>query len=156
MIKSAGLLAYKRSGKTKILLVHPGGPFYKNKDEGTWSIPKGEYTVELPLEVAKREFFEETGNVITSTFFIKLPDIKTKGGKLITSWAVECNEELGFICSNMFEIEWPPKSGKTASFPEVDKAEWFTLDEARKKINSSQIKLIDEFEIILYKGYKIF
>ena len=153
MIKSAGLLAFRRFKKTKILLVHPGGPFYKNKDDGVWSIPKGEYTEEeKPLDVAKREFFEETGNIITSTSFIKLPDVKTKGGKLITSWAVECNEELSFICSNMFEIEWPPKSGKKAFFPEVDKAEWFSLDEARKKINSSQIKLIDELESMLQQG----
>lgn len=156
MKKSAGLLAFRKHTSIEVLLVHPGGPFYKNKDKGAWSIPKGEYTSEAPLEVAKREFYEETGNNINSNLFIKLPDIKTKGGKLITSWAVELNAELNFISSNMFEIEWPPKSGKTALFPEVDKAEWFFLDKAREKINPSQVKLIDELESIYNKRHKIF
>lgn len=147
--KSAGILAYRRLKETEVLLVHPGGPFYKKKDEGVWSIPKGEYLDEQPLEVAKREFREETGNTLENGHYTKLDDVKLKSGKQITAWAIECDFETSFICSNTFEIEWPPKSGKLECFPEVDKAEWLSIDEARKKIHPAQVNLLEQLEIIL-------
>ena len=147
--QSAGILAYRHKRVVEVLLVHPGGPFYKNKDEGVWSIPKGEYTTEDPLEVAIREFTEETGNIIDNKTFIKLDDIKLKSGKNIVVWALGCDFEKSFVCSNSFEIEWPPKSGKTSSFPEVDKAEWFHLDAARKKIHPAQEEFLNRLETIL-------
>lgn len=149
MKTSAGILAYRSPINPEVLLVHPGGPFYINKDEGAWSIPKGEYTDEDPLEVAKREFTEETGNTIKSTAFIELKDIKLKSGKRISAWAVETDFDTCYIRSNTFDLEWPPGSGKIVSFPEVDKAEWFTITEARKKVNPAQKDLLDQLELIL-------
>ena len=145
--QSAGILAYRYTEKmVEVLLVHPGGPFYKAKDEGVWSIPKGEYTTEDPLEVARREFTEETGNVIADKTFIELGAVKLKSGKKIFVWAVECNFEASFICSNTFDIKWPPISGKTVSFPEVDKAEWFSIITARKKIHPAQVEFLNRLE----------
>ena len=147
--QSAGILAFRKTRQVEILLVHPGGPFYKTKDEGVWSIPKGEYTNEMPLEVAKREFTEETGNTIKDEVFIELGDAKLKSGKNIMAWAVCIDFDTSFISSNMFEIEWPPRSGRMESFPEVDKAEWFSILEARKKIHPGQHVFLDRLEIIL-------
>lgn len=147
--KSAGILSFRLLKHPEVLLVHPGGPFFRTKDAGVWSIPKGEYTNENPLEVAQREFTEETGNVIKSRSFIDLGEVTLKSGKKIIAWAVESDFETSFISSNTFEIEWPPKSGKIASFPEVDKAEWFSLEEARLKIHPGQIDFLNRFEIIL-------
>ncbi len=152
MKRTAGILAYKRNAEQQlfILLVHPGGPFYKNKDVGVWSIPKGEYEDgEDPLTVAKREFEEETGNLITGNNFIQLTPVKSKGGKLISAWAIENDFERCFISSNLFEMEWPPKSGKMQSFPEVDNAEWFDVETARVKINGSQMPVLEELIAIL-------
>ena len=145
---SAGILAYRFIEKElQVLLVHPGGPFYKNKDKGVWSIPKGEYLQgDDPLEAAKREFTEETGNVITGESFIPLAPIKIKSGKIISAWAVQNDLEKCFINSNLFEMEWPPKSGKKQMFEEVDKAEWFALEVAKEKINGGQIALIEQLE----------
>ena len=147
--KSAGLVVYKINNKTMyILLVHPGGPFFKNKDDGVWSIPKGEYTAEEePLDVAIKEFKEETGNSIVSDKYIPMRPVKTKGGKIISAWIVEADFQKPFICSNEFMMEWLLKSGKHISVPEVDDAAWFTLDAAKIKIHPSQLSLIEELEI---------
>jgi len=145
--KSAGILVYKfnNQNQVEVLLVHPGGPFFTKKDLSVWSIPKGEYEEdEDPLLVAKREFHEETGNRIIDGLMIKLKPITIKSGKQITAWAIETDFERPFISSNKFEMEWPPKSGKKESFDEVDKAEWFTVDVAKQKINPGQIPLLDE------------
>ncbi|MEJ7684919.1 MAG: NUDIX domain-containing protein [Segetibacter sp.] len=149
---SAGIIAYRQSANDRfqVLLVHPGGPFFKNKDIGVWSIPKGEYVEgEDALSAAKREFTEETGNTLPAGDFIRLKPVKIKSGKVISAWAVETNFSEPFIQSNFFEMEWPPRSGKKQSFPEIDKAEWFTLKEARDKINAGQINIIEELEKIL-------
>jgi predicted NUDIX family NTP pyrophosphohydrolase len=149
--RSAGILAYRFNQQhLEVLLVHPGGPFYAKKDEGVWSISKGEYDeTEDPLTVAKREFEEETGNKIATQEFISLPAVKLKSGKMIKSWAAAENFEQCFISSNQFEMEWPPKSGKMQSFPEVDKAAWFTIDEAIKKIHPAQVPLLQELQSVL-------
>lgn len=147
--KSAGILSFRLLKHPEVLLIHPGGPFFRTKDAGSWSIPKGEYTNENPLEVAQREFTEETGNVITRKNFIDLGEVTLKSGKKITAWAVECDFETSFISSNTFEIEWPPKSGKMASFPEVDRAEWFSLEDARLKIHPGQLDFLNRLETIL-------
>lgn len=147
--QSAGILVYRftQTSSLQVLLVHPGGPFFKNKDHGAWSIPKGEYEAgEDPLQVALREFTEETGNVITGDVFIQLHPVKLKSGKIITAWAVENNFETCYISSNMFTMEWPPKSGKQQQFAEVDKAEWFSIQEASLKMNAGQVPLLVELE----------
>lgn len=143
--KSAGILVYRnKKDITEFFLVHPGGPFWKNKDEGAWSIPKGEFADdEDPLNAAKREFKEETGQAIDGAF-ISLTPVKQKSGKIIYAWAVEADIDPAAIKSNLFEMEWPPKSGKKQEFPEVDRAEWFTTEQAKEKINTSQAALIEE------------
>lgn len=151
---SAGILAYKINdqGKPEVLLVHPGGPFWKKKDEGVWSIPKGEYEEgEDALSAAKREFTEETGNELPDGNFIKLDPVKIKSGKIVSVWAIRAEFETLLIRSNTFEMEWPPKSGKKQVFPEVDKAEWFTIEEAAIKINSGQVKVIEQLIELLSK-----
>lgn len=148
--QSAGILVYRfyDDRLLQVLLVHPGGPFFKNKDAGVWSIPKGEYEPgEEPLQVALREFEEETGNVITGDAFIELTPVKIKSGKIITAWAVQNNFEQCFIRSNLFSMEWPPKSGRQQQFAEVDKAEWFSITEAKLKINAGQLPLLVELEM---------
>lgn len=149
--KSAGILVYRyKDERLQILLIHPGGPFFLKKDTGVWSIPKGEYSEqEEPLEVAKREFFEETGNTIASANLTPLTPVRIKSGKTISVWAVEADFDPCYICSNEFEIEWPPKSGKMQSFPETDKAEWFDTEEALLKIHPGQAPIIRELKIIL-------
>jgi len=154
---SAGIWAFKKSKRgIEILLVHPGGPFYLKKDEGVWSVPKGEYdpATEIDLEVAKREFTEETGNSIKAENFISLNTVKTKGGKILKTWAVETDFEQAFISSNYFEMEWPPKSGIMKQFPETDKAEWFTIEEAKIKLNGSQIPVLEELEEVLRNYFR--
>ena len=143
--QSAGILLYRRvAAELQVFLVHPGGPFFRNKDDGSWSIPKGEFLEgDDPLEAAKREFEEETGQVINGKF-IPLKRITQKGGKTVQAWAVEGDIDHTTINSNHFEIEWPPRSGKMQSFPEVDKADWFDADIAKVKINSAQAGLIEE------------
>jgi len=144
--KSAGILLYKfRNNCVEIFLVHPGGPYWKNKDLGAWSIPKGEFTEEeQPLDAAIREFNEENG-IKLSGDFIELTPIKQKGGKIVYAWVNKSDiEQSIFSCKSKVSIEWPPKSGKIQSFPEVDKFEWFCLEEAKQKINPSQATLLDE------------
>jgi len=133
----------KSHDEVQVFLVHPGGPFWKKKDEGAWSIPKGEYAEgEEPLDAAKREFEEETGFTAGGEF-IELGAIKQPSGKLITAWAFEgdCSPEA--IRSNGFTMEWPPKSGQQQEFPEVDRADWFTLGDARKRILKGQTEFLD-------------
>ena len=134
----------KANKELKVLLVHSGGPFYKNKDAGAWSIPKGEFLDnEEALAAAKREFAEETGNQADGEF-IALEPVYLKSGKKIYAWAVEGTIDIIKIKSNLFEMEWPPRSGKLQTFPEVDKAEWFDIETAKIKVNAAQVPLIDE------------
>jgi predicted NUDIX family NTP pyrophosphohydrolase len=133
-------------GQVQVLLVHPGGPFFQNKDEGAWSIPKGELEAgEDVLECAKREFQEELGITPTGTFRPLTP-VKQKGGKVVHAWAFEGDCDPGAIAarSNTFTMEWPPRSGRQREFPEIDKVEFFNLATARKKINAAQVALLDE------------
>lgn len=143
MKQSAGILLYKFIDKTVFFfLVHPGGPFWKNKDLESWSIPKGEFTDdEDPLQAAIREFQEETSFEVDGDF-IKLEYVKLKSGKIVYAWAVEFELDETLLKSNDFEMEWPPKSGKLQSFPEVDRGAWFQTDEALKKINPAQADFI--------------
>ncbi len=145
MKTSAGVLLYRKlKDKVEVLLVHPGGPFWKGKDKGAWSIPKGEIEEgENPLEAAKREFQEETG------FFpegesIPLKPIKQKGGKIVRAWLMQGDLDPTTFTSNSFEMEWPYKSGKKQIFPEVDRVAWFNLEEAISKINNAQSGFIEE------------
>uniref|UniRef100_A0A914CMX2 Nudix hydrolase domain-containing protein n=1 Tax=Acrobeloides nanus TaxID=290746 RepID=A0A914CMX2_9BILA len=131
----------------QILLVHMGGPFWAKKDAGAWTIPKGEFNPDQdPLLTALREFEEETGTKLSTEGknLIQLTTIKQKGGKIVHSWAVEGNLDAANIKSNTFEMEWPPKSGKKQEFPEVDKAGWFGIEEAKKKMLASQIPIVEE------------
>jgi len=147
--QSAGILLYRKSAEIQVLLVHPGGPLFARKDLGVWSVPKGEFLEnEDPLVAAQREFKEETGQSISGNF-MPLNSIKQKGGKTVYAWAVEGNINIDEIVSNTFEMQWPPKSQKIQIFPEIDKAEWFNLDEAKKKINERQIPFLDELRILL-------
>lgn len=147
--QSAGILLYRISKETEVLLIHPGGPFFIKKDLGSWSIPKGEYTPEEePLDAAKREFKEETGFDVSGNF-IPLKPVKQKGGKVIQAWAVEGNLDADAVVSNTFVLNWPPGSGNFKTYPEVDRAEWFGLEAAREKINERQAAFLDELEMIL-------
>ena len=145
MKTSAGILLYRfKDKKVEVFLVHPGGPFWKNTDEGAWSVPKGEYGEEEDaLKAAIREFKEETGISISGNF-ISLTQVKLKSGKLVKAWALEKDIDPSTIKSNTFSLEWPPKSGKKIEVPEVDRAEWFTIKEAKLKINAGQLPLLDE------------
>src|SRR5947207_1816644 len=142
---SAGLLMYRiRSNELEFLLVHPGGPFWKNKDAGAWTIPKGEIErSEEALETAKREFKEELG-LKPSGSFIELAPVRQKGGKIIHAWAFEGEIDPDRIRSNVFSMEWPPRTGRLQEFPEVDRAAWFDLETAKSKINPAQIALLEE------------
>jgi predicted NUDIX family NTP pyrophosphohydrolase len=143
---SAGLLMFRRSaGCVEFLLAHPGGPLWQNKDLGSWSIPKGEYSEgEEPLDAARREFEEETG-MRPDGEFLPLGELKQPSGKVITAWAVEGDFAPEELRSNLFTMEWPPKSGATREFPEVDRAEWFPLDEARARIIKGQAEFLERF-----------
>jgi len=137
--RSAGLLMYRRrDDRLEVLLAHPGGPFWVKKDQGAWSIPKGEYDLdEDPLVAAKREFEEESG-VVPQGDFISLGEIKQAGGKLVTAWAVEGDCDASTLKSNTFSMEWPPRSGRMTEFPEVDRWAWFSVEEAGEKILAGQ------------------
>ena len=142
--RSAGLLIYRRAPRAlALLLVHPGGPFWAKKDDGAWSIPKGEYDEgEEALAVAKREFAEEVGAVPDGEF-IDLGEVIQPGRKRVRVWAVEGDFDVSRLQSNTFEIEWPPRSGRKQTFPEVDRAEWFAPEVARRKILAGQRPFID-------------
>lgn len=143
--RSAGILLFKGRGDAlRFLLVHPGGPFWAKKDDGAWSIPKGEYDEgEDPFLVARREFEEELGSPAPDGEVIELSELVQPSRKLITAFAVAGDFDTSRLRSNMFDLEWPPKSGRMQSFPEVDRAEWFMRDEARGKILPGQRSFID-------------
>jgi predicted NUDIX family NTP pyrophosphohydrolase len=143
--KSAGLLLYRKvAGSTEVFLVHPGGPFWAKKDDGAWSIPKGELAEgEEALEAAKREFQEETGFEVKGRFEALEP-VKQAGGKIVYAWAIEGDIDSSAIRSNNFSMEWPPGSKKIREFPEVDRGGWFALATARRKILTSQSPLLEE------------
>jgi predicted NUDIX family NTP pyrophosphohydrolase len=147
---SAGLLPFRRtSGQLEVFLVHPGGPFWKNRDAGAWSIPKGEIAAgEEPLAAACREFHEETG-FDPSGPYIPLGSIQQKAGKLIHAWAFEGDADANSIVSNTTRIELPRNSGRFLEIPEIDRAAWFSPSVGREKINPAQIELIDRLEAFL-------
>lgn len=147
---SAGLLMYRVcQGRLQVFLGHPGGPYFKKKDKGAWTIPKGEIEPDEEILVAAcREFQEETGIAATEPF-IELTPIKQKGGKVIHAWAFAGDCDPTKIVSNTFLMEWPPRSGKKVEFPEIDRAKFFDLTQAKEKINPAQIALIDQLETIL-------
>ena len=145
MKRSAGILMFKgRECGLRLLLVHPGGPFWAKKDDGAWSIPKGEYDEgEEPLAVARRAFEEELGSPVPSGGIIELGELVQPSRKQIIAYAIEGDFDPSSLKSNLFEMEWPPKSGTMQSFPEVDRAEWFTVEEAHEKILSGQRDFIE-------------
>jgi predicted NUDIX family NTP pyrophosphohydrolase len=145
---SAGILAYRRGTRgLEVLLVHPGGPYWRNKDVGAWSIPKGEIgPSEDPEQAARREFSEELGPAASVGPLQALGEIRQRGGKRVIAFCAEADFDPASLSSNTFEIEWPPRSGGLQAFPEVDRAEWFDLEVARSKILSGQVELIDRLE----------
>jgi predicted NUDIX family NTP pyrophosphohydrolase len=148
---SAGILLHRRGGAgTEVLLVHPGGPFWARKDLGAWSIPKGELDEgEDPRACALREFAEETGTRLADGALDELGSVQLKSGKRVVAYAVEGDLDPATLVSNTFELEWPPRSGRTQSFPEIDRAAWFGLDAAREKLNPAQAAFVDRLEALL-------
>jgi predicted NUDIX family NTP pyrophosphohydrolase len=150
---SAAMLLFRRKATgLEVFLVHPGGPFWKNKDLGAWSLPKGEYDQsENPLSAALREFEEETGFRLEPDNVLPLGELKQPGGKIITAWALSKDVDATLVKSNTFEIEWPPKSGRLQKFPEVDRAGWFSLAGARQKLLTGQVgfltRLVDTLQL---------
>lgn len=151
--KSAGILVFrKRDGAIEVLLVHPGGPFWVRRDAGAWSIPKGEYLDSEEAETAaRREFLEETGWTISGELQ-PLGEIRQKAGKIVTAFAAEGDFDTPSLESNRFEMEWPPKSGRKTSFPEVDRAGWFALAVAHEKIVEGQRPLLNRLEVLAADG----
>lgn len=148
--KTAGLLLYRiRDSALEVFLVHPGGPFWAKRDDGAWSIPKGEFSEdETPLSAAKREFQEETGFSIDGNF-MDLKPRKQRSGKLVYAWALEGDCDATAVKSNLFALEWPPRSGKRREYPEVDRGGWFPLEIAKCKIMPGQIGFLDELQQIV-------
>ena len=150
--ETAGILLYRvRQGAFEVFLVHPGGPFWMKKDDGAWSIPKGEIEEgEDHLHAAKREFHEETGFSLDGNF-IALTPLKQRGGKTVHAWAMKGDVDAQSIKSNLFSMEWPPRSGKHAEFPEVDRAGWFTLEAAKEKILPGQAEFLEELRRLVIR-----
>jgi predicted NUDIX family NTP pyrophosphohydrolase len=148
--RSAGLLMYRRHNRElQVFLVHPGGPFWAKKDMGAWSISKGEYLEgEVPLEAAKREFLEETGFTVQGTF-LELGTVQQSGGKVVSAWAFEGDCDPAAMVSNRCHVEWPPRSGRLIEIPEVDRADWFSMGEARGRILKSQAPFLDRLCFML-------
>jgi predicted NUDIX family NTP pyrophosphohydrolase len=146
--QSAGLILYRqRNGGLEILLVHPGGPFWQKRDEGAWSIPKGEFAEnEVAIDVARREFEEELGAPAPAGEATPLGEVRQAGGKTVHAWAMPGDLDVTRISSNTFEIVWPPRSGKMQTFPEIDRAAWFDLDTARRKVIPAQRTFLDRLE----------
>jgi predicted NUDIX family NTP pyrophosphohydrolase len=142
---SAGLLLYRRpAGAVEVLIGHMGGPYWATKDAGGWSVPKGEYGPgETPFDVALREFEEELGSPCPATEFLPLGEVRQAGGKVLTAWAAEGDLDAASARSNTFELEWPPRSGRVQEFPEIDRAAWVGVDEARVKLVKGQVPLLD-------------
>jgi predicted NUDIX family NTP pyrophosphohydrolase len=150
IVRSAGLLMFRRRGATvEVLLAHPGGPFWSRRDAASWTLPKGEIDEgEDPLAAARREFEEETGFASVPPF-LPLGELKQKSGKRITAWAFEGDADPQQLVSNPFEMEWPPRSGRMQSFPEIDRVGWFGLEEARARLLAGQAPFIDALESLL-------
>lgn len=151
---SAGLLMFrKRDRSIEVLLVHPGGPFFRNKESGAWTIPKGEAAEgEDLLTRARVEFQEELGIGLGTSDWIELDTVKQKGGKIVHAWAFEGDLPSDFVLnSNSFEMEWPPRSGRTAAFPEIDRAQFFPIEIARTKINQAQVEFLDRLLALMEK-----
>jgi len=154
MVKlSAGLLVYRLGAAGyEVFLVHPGGPFWRTRDVGAWSIPKGEVTAgEDPLAAARRELAEETGFAVAPPW-LHLKSVRQSGGKTVMAWAAAGDFDAAAIASNTFAMEWPPRSGRMQIFPEVDRAAWFSLAEARQKIVAGQVPLLEQLEKLLGQG----
>jgi predicted NUDIX family NTP pyrophosphohydrolase len=151
--KSAGLLLFRGSAESlEVLLVHPGGPFWAKKDDGAWSIPKGEFPDgEEPLAAAIREFEEETGQLVAGDF-IALEPIQQAGGKIVFAWAVRADFDPSQVRSNLLQLEWPPRSGRQREFPEVDRAAWFDLESAKQKILKGQVPLLEQLSAAAQGG----
>ena len=150
MSTSAGILLYRRcaAGTLELLLVHPGGPLWARRDLGAWSIPKGELDAgEAPLTAARREFAEELGTAVPAGAAAPPPaalgEVRLKSGKRVLAWAVEGDLDASEIASNTFEMQWPPRSGRTRAFPEVDRAQWFSPAEARRRLNPAQVDFVE-------------
>ena len=143
--RSAGILLYRvMRGAPEVLLVHPGGPYWARKDIGAWSVPKGEYDPGAdPIRVALTEFEEETGAALPPGELIDLGSVKQKGGKVVSAWAAEGDLDADAVRSNTFTMEWPPRSGRTVEFPEIDRAGWFGVDAAREKLVAAQAEFLD-------------
>lgn len=147
---SAGIVMFRRkAGRREVLLVHPGGPYWRNRDAGAWSIPKGEFdpATETAEAAARREFAEELG-VAAAGALMPLGQVRQRSGKRVEAFALEGDLDVTALTSNCFEIEWPPRSGRMAAFPEVDRAAWFTLPAAREKILPSQLPLLERLEAL--------
>jgi predicted NUDIX family NTP pyrophosphohydrolase len=146
--RSAGIALYRGSGpELEVLLVHPGGPLWARRDAGAWSIPKGEYDDdEDPAAAARREFTEELGSPPPDAELIDLGEARQRSGKLVRAWAAPGDLDVSQVRSNTFPLEWPPRSGRISEFPEVDRAQWFTLEQARERINPGQVPLLDRLE----------
>lgn len=153
--RSAGLLLYRRrpAGEIEVLLAHPGGPLWATRDEGAWTVPKGEYDDEEdPWAVARREFEEETGHPAPPGDPIDLGEILQKGGKVVTAWALEGDLDPRTAHSNTFALEWPPRSGRWITIPEIDRVDWFAPERARRRIKDTQIPLIERLLAALGDG----
>ena len=150
--QSAGVLLYRRRGAAiEVMLVHPGGPFWARKDDGAWSIPKGEFDApEAPVAAARRELAEETGIALTAPLHPLTPITQSRA-KTVHAFAAEADVDVASIVSNTFTLEWPPRSGRMQSYPEIDRAGWFSLDEARTKIVAGQRPLLDELRELFGK-----
>jgi predicted NUDIX family NTP pyrophosphohydrolase len=150
--KSAGLLPYRvRDGRTEVLIAHMGGPLWARREDGAWSIVKGEYEeAEEPLAAARREFEEETGVSAPPAAARELGEVRQSGGKRVTAWAVEADLDPASLHSNTFQLEWPPRSGRVQEFAEVDRFEWCDLELARRRLVKAQTELLDRLERLLY------
>ncbi len=149
-VRSAGIIAYRTiSGRLEVLLVHPGGPLWRRKDYGAWSIPKGEYLENEDAKVtARREFAEELGIELKTPLY-DLGEIRQRGGKRVSGFAAEFDFDPRVLSSNTFDMEWPPRSGRLQTFPEIDRAEWFSLEDARERINQGQRPFLDRLEALV-------